>query len=143
MGRKKKCPYDCFSCPYEDCISGSDAKINKKDFQKQYQKEYREKNEDHVKELQRQWAINNREAISLKNRQKWQIIANKKRNTCCQCGTKYRKSRQVIKYHKKYFCSFDCLGKYMVEEAKSKELLKFETYIVKGETWEEKTILLK
>lgn len=129
MGRKKKCPYDCFSCPYEDCIAGNKSEIS----QKQYQKEYRKQNEERLKLLQKQWHQANRETQTIKNRQKWQIKVNEKRNTCCQCGLKYRKSREVIKYGRKYFCSYDCLGKFLVEKAREKDLLKFEMYIAKGE----------
>ena len=130
-----KCDHDnCFTCPYPDCVLPDDdiknelkvlraKELARKKYQHDYQKIYRKEKAQEIRAKQRQYAEANRYEIDIKRRIRCIKDSIKKKSICYYCKAQNNEPHDIYKYRKHYFCSFDCLGKYLLDRAE-KEVVK-------------------
>lgn len=115
-----KCTHkNCTTCPYEYCISENVPSKNKILIQAAEEAWRSEYNKAYYKIRQEELQARARE------RGKKRCWARKmeKLNKCFWCGKKFEQPHEMIKYHKYYFCSTECLGEYLVDKANAKNEL--------------------
>ena len=116
-----KCNHkNCTTCPYDYCVTEKVISKDKRDIQtkqeawrKDYNKSYYKINRQDLKERARKRA----EVLRLAKHME-------KLNKCCWCDKEFDKPHEMIKYHKYYFCSEECLGEYLVDKAQKKDELQ-------------------
>lgn len=120
-----KCNFDCFNCPYPDCVVDEvppkpKEETKKSKYNREYQKTYRETHKEQARKAQHDWYIRNTEKRieQAKARQKANLLAKIKTCSYCQCETE----STVLIYHKKVYCSEKCLMEHMLLKAKQKEI---------------------
>ena len=129
-----KCNNDCFNCPYPDCIiSDTDIKIeseedneedSEKDRKREYQKHYRETHKEQARKAQHDWYVRNTEKRKAQAKARRVKALHERLSTCSQC--KCQTGKTVMIYHKKVYCSDECLKTYLLLKAKQKEVRVIE-----------------
>ena len=121
-----KCNNDCFNCPYPDCIiRDTDIKIeSEEDRKREYQKHYRETHKEQAKKAQHDWYVRNTEKRIAQSKARRVKALHERLSTCSQC--KSQTGKTVMIYHKKVYCSDECLKAYLLLKAKQKEVRVIE-----------------
>lgn len=123
-----ECSFDCFNCPYPDCVVDEvppkliDTPIAR--YNREYQKSYRETHKERVRQLQHDWYVRNAEKRKERNEARKRANLLAKLKTCSYCRSET--GNTVMVYHRKVYCSEKCLMEYMLLKAKQKEIRVIE-----------------
>ena len=123
------CNQDCFNCQYADCVLSvvpiEQESLTEKEIKyKAYQKKYRKDHKDKLVAQQREWYEKNRESCLARRRAISKNQRLEKLNICSYCHKET--GQAVMIYHRKVYCSDECLKEYLLLKAKQKEVRVIE-----------------
>lgn len=134
MGRARKhrecgC-YDCFVCPYPDCILDDDGKIAVvvQEQKRLYQQKFRAEHAEEIKAYHKKWRDAHPDKVKENGRKQRHKKQLEQMRMCYWCSKENELETQIIKYRKKYFCSVACLAAYLVAETKKHDELRYVLY---------------